>query len=571
MPPHDLKEIGPSGTGLSRDASVNRANLAPDDHVSAISSDVRGDLYSVLDERRHYARSIEYVDCDSETGTLREVIIGFPDNMLGFERSANRTQEAHVARGDHPTPEATVREFRAFKKLLEGHGVRVHIPIRHETREQIYTRDIGFVIGDTYFVANMAESQRHGEIGGIWHLISQLPNLVRVPKGVHIEGGNVIVDGDIVYLGLGQRTNGAAVEFLRRQLRNVSGGRFTLEPVHLKTANSMGSLSAANDDGNMDFINDDDEDALHLDCAFMPVGERHALIYPQVMRNIPESMKQRTWIQLTGPEQALLGTNILSLSPKKVVSRDAPIMARLNEEMREAGIEVLTIPFDQAVKCGGSFRCCTQPIVRGGVYLMTPQASEDQRVVSERLLGLKTVRLQIAALQEELARQEASVMDGIDNLVDHASRYIEELFNEYRGRKLPDFFNGIGTDRIDMSASGIDPDVLANALFLRRLRERCAAYCREHFQVSGYYHILQAAGLDPENLIPQDHPYLGNDLPSVASMEWLTADQIGLEVWEGKLFVKYRHQFQLPDGRKVFLKIHDVRRKDEVTEEKIAV
>jgi NAD(P)H dehydrogenase (quinone) len=67
-------------------------------------------------------------------------------------------------------------------------------------------------------------------------------------------------------------------------------------------------------------------------------------------------------IEVTREEQKMLGTNVLSLSPDCVVSRDDSV--RINSEMRARGIEVIELPYSEPPKTGGSFRCCTLPLHR---------------------------------------------------------------------------------------------------------------------------------------------------------------------------------------------------------------
>jgi N-dimethylarginine dimethylaminohydrolase len=79
---------------------------------------------------------------------------------------------------------------------------------------------------------------------------------IKPPQGVFIEGGNVILGKDEVFLGIGDRTNREAAEWLHGQL----GTGKQVVPFLLKPG------------------------VLHLDCAFCPIEERDgtqgsALVY----------------------------------------------------------------------------------------------------------------------------------------------------------------------------------------------------------------------------------------------------------------------------------------------------
>lgn len=313
--------------------------------VALIRLEMAQRVYSVLDTNRDVQDAVANVECFSETGKLESVVIGFPDNMMlgGHREIINLTQERNLKNGLMPTPGETVAEFVEFKRVLEEQGVQVLMPNYVDVQEQIYTRDIGFVIGKIFFVSGMAKAARKPEIAGIQHIIDSFSpeNVVYIPEGITIEGGDVIVDRGVVYIGVGQRTEGKAVDFIREKLQ---GSGLRVEPIYIKQF-------------------DEGEDSLHLDCTFMPVGNGYALIYPDAMKNIPDSIWDNySWIVVTREEQENLGTNVLSLSPTKVLSR--PSSVRLNAEMQKVGIEVIELPFDQAPINGGSFRCCSLPLKR---------------------------------------------------------------------------------------------------------------------------------------------------------------------------------------------------------------
>lgn len=189
----------------------------------------------------------------------------------------------------------------------------------------------------------MARNSRKREWEGISSILKRIPpeSIVKVPNDLVIEGGDIVVDKGSVYVGISQRTTSEGVRFLRQAL---TGTGFRIIPIQLK------SLAEG-------------EDYLHLDCVFVPVGENHALIYPAGIKTIPSTIRNNyRWITVDKEEQNGLATNVLSLSPKQVISRDnAP---RVNQELRSAGLEVFTLHFDEAPKTGGSFRCCTLPLVR---------------------------------------------------------------------------------------------------------------------------------------------------------------------------------------------------------------
>ena len=281
---------------------------------------------------------------DSETAPLRSVLVGYPDNFLQVDAEIiNESQRQWYDGPDAPTPAAVTEQLNGFIDTLTARGVAVHQP--HPLPylpDQMMTRDIGVVIGDTFVVTTMAAKSRRHEWRGYAHLFEHFPEHVKVlfgPEDLVIEGGDIVVDQGKVFVGIGQRTTLAGAAWL---MQLVPG--YEIVPVNL---NGL----------------DDGEDVLHLDCSFLPVGDGFALIYPGGMRDVPAALRESyELIEVSRDEQQMLGTNVLSLSPDCVISRDDSV--RINSEMRARGIEVIELPYSEPPKTGGSFRCCTLPLHR---------------------------------------------------------------------------------------------------------------------------------------------------------------------------------------------------------------
>ena len=88
-----------------------------------------------------------------------------------------------------------------------------------------------------------------------------------------IEGGDVIIDDDIVYVGISQRTVISAIGQLEEALPE-----YTIVPVKLH------------------------EKFLHLDCVFNIVSESEALIYPQAIEPDAADMLAKRYDLIEVPE-----------------------------------------------------------------------------------------------------------------------------------------------------------------------------------------------------------------------------------------------------------------------------
>jgi len=283
----------------------------------------------------------------SETAPLRRVIIGRYQGYLAhpaYQEIINEDQKQGF-----PTEADLAPEFKAFRRALEAEGVDVLEPqyVGKLVYDQLTPRDTGMVIGERFLICNMRYASRRYEVAGIFpyilHETAHEPNILLPNQSdAFVEGGDIIIDRGMLFVGVSQRTNEAG----RAYLEHTFGDEFTVIPVRC----------AALTEG---------ENVLHLDCTFNPVGRKHCLIYPDGLQEIPAEIHDNyEWIEVTHEEQAALATNILSIDSDTVISRDHRDCARVNEAMRNAGLRVIEVPFNAAPSTGGSFRCCSLPLER---------------------------------------------------------------------------------------------------------------------------------------------------------------------------------------------------------------
>ncbi|MFC2949441.1 dimethylarginine dimethylaminohydrolase family protein [Virgibacillus sediminis] len=272
--------------------------------------------------------------CFSEYDVLKRVILCQPQYMT-IRQVINETQKKFVKEGLHI--ERALEEHREFVQKLNEYGVEtILLPYHKKYPEQVFTRDIGFTLGETIFVAQMAHDVRIGEenVLKVWLEDEEISyyNLI----GNKIEGGDVIIDRDTIYIGLSNRTNEAAVDHLRKLL----GYQFDVKAISFT------------------------EKYLHLDCVFNVLSPEVALIYPDALTKEDLELLSSRYdlIEVTEEEQFTLGTNVLNIGNKTIFS--LPVNEKVNQKMRDKGFEVIEIDYSEIIKSGGSFRCSTLPVLR---------------------------------------------------------------------------------------------------------------------------------------------------------------------------------------------------------------
>jgi len=271
--------------------------------------------------------------CYSEYDVLKRVVLCQPQYMT-IREVINDTQKHFKNEGIHI--ETAMKQHEEFVNVLRQHGIDVILlPSLSQYPEQVFTRDIGFTLGKTVFVAEMASRVRKGEEELLkkWLQENQIPcnNLVKD----RIEGGDVLIDRDTVFAGISNRTHIDAIKHLQTFLPD-----FEVIPVPFEAK------------------------YLHLDCVFNVLSPEDALIFPDVISKEEREFLAGRYhlIEVTDEEQFTLGTNVLSIGHKKVLS--LPVNKNVNKQLRERGYEVIEVDITEIIKSGGSFRCCTMPILR---------------------------------------------------------------------------------------------------------------------------------------------------------------------------------------------------------------
>ncbi|MDM5317517.1 dimethylarginine dimethylaminohydrolase family protein [Fictibacillus sp. b24] len=275
----------------------------------------------------------KHVNCDSEYGVLKKVIVCEPRYMK-IDEIINETQR-HFAK-DNINMKRAMKQHQLFVETMKNNGVDVYkLPAIERFPEQVFTRDIGFTIGETVFVSRMGSNIRDGEEKVLrnWLLEHQI-NLSLI-EGDRIEGGDVIVHGDTVFIGVSGRTSEETIQELQSQLPHMNVVSVPFHPKYL-----------------------------HLDCVFNILSEKDALIYKDAFDDKEYQILAAKFniIEVEKDEQFTLGTNVLSIGNNKVLS--LPVNKKVNAALRERGFDVLEVDISEIIKSGGSFRCCSMPLYR---------------------------------------------------------------------------------------------------------------------------------------------------------------------------------------------------------------
>ena len=297
----------------------------------------------------------------SETGRLRAVVLGWPyspGKTPSLEETFDSKSYESVLHGVYPVEEDIIREMTAFEKVLKKYDVDVFRPSPVANCNQVFSRDVGFVIDDKIIVSNIIPD-RQEEIDAYEEIYRQIhyKQIYNLPEAVHVEGGDVILYKNYIFLGQYNfpdysqvktaRTNRLAVDYLKMIFPER-----TIMPLNLLKSDT-----------------DPYQGILHLDCTFMPVGHDKAIIYrrgfmnPRDAQHLIDIFGEENVFEITTEEMYAMNSNVFSISENVVVVEEH--VYRLSKHLRDKwGMTVETVPYREISKMGGLLRCSTLPLRR---------------------------------------------------------------------------------------------------------------------------------------------------------------------------------------------------------------
>ncbi len=296
----------------------------------------------------------------NETSKLKAVILGTAESngpVPKIEDCYDPKSIENIVAGTYPKESDMVREMNAFEEVLKKYQVKVYRPEVIKDVNQIFARDIGFVIEDKFIRSNILPN-RLEELDAIHHVYEQLDpkNRVTPPDEVHVEGGDVMPWNDYIFVGvytgddytdyITARTNQEAVDFIKELFPHK-----IVKSFELRKSNT-----------------DPKENALHLDCCFQPIGRDKAILHKngflieEEYQFLVDFFGSENIFEISKEEMYDMNSNIFSISENIVVSEKG--FTRLNSWLREHGFTVEEIPYAEIGKQEGLLRCSTLPLIR---------------------------------------------------------------------------------------------------------------------------------------------------------------------------------------------------------------
>ncbi len=216
-------------------------------------------------------------------------------------------------------------QHREYVNVLKKLGCNViELPAEADLPDSVFVEDTAFILSEVAVITRPGADSRKPETESIIRALSSYIKLIQVREPATIDGGDVLVLGKNIYVGLSSRSNAEAVKQLNDLLCDYGYKVTGIEMhdcLHLKSAVTRldGTTLLINrswvdthDFENIDWIEVDPSEAFAANC--LPIGE--SIIFPTTF-------------------------------PKTIA------------ELEERGYKIVTVDVSELAKAEGAVTCCS--------------------------------------------------------------------------------------------------------------------------------------------------------------------------------------------------------------------
>lgn len=222
-----------------------------------------------------------------------------------------------------PIDDARAREqHEEYRTLLASLGCEViALPGDAAYPDCVFIEDTAVVLDDMAVITRPGAESRRGEIDVVAEALARLRPLVRIEAPATLDGGDVLVLDDRIYVGRSERSNEEALQ----QLRRLTGREVIGVDVH---------------------------GALHLKTAITRVSNDALL----VNRDWVDVAPFGGWTLIDADANEPFGANAVRLGDIVIYPVAFP---RTRAKLESHGLDVRTVHADELAKAEGGVTCCS--------------------------------------------------------------------------------------------------------------------------------------------------------------------------------------------------------------------
>jgi dimethylargininase len=235
--------------------------------------------------------------------------------------SIERCELTHVGRSTIDY-ERACRQHEVYRELLTSLGCRaIRLAADPRFPDSVFVEDAAIVLDDLAVITRPGATSRRGETAAVAEALAPFRKLVHIEAPATLDGGDVLVLDDRIFVGLSERSDLNAVE----QLRRLTGRDVTAVAMR---------------------------DCLHLKTAITQVSHNQLVV-------------NREWVDV----KPFVGWELIDVDPSEPFGANAVLLDQVvvypaafdatHQRLEDRGIAVRTVEADELAKAEGGVTCCS--------------------------------------------------------------------------------------------------------------------------------------------------------------------------------------------------------------------
>ncbi len=239
----------------------------------------------------------------------------------------NECEITHIERAPINVDIARAQHHEYIKSLATLGCQIVELPAETDLPDSVFVEDTAFILDEVAVITRPGADSRKPETESIIQALSPYRALVHVTAPATVDGGDVLVLGKNIYVGISARSarsNDAAIRQLQELLDNYG---YKVTGVEMR-------------------------DCLHLKTAVTKVDEKTLLINPKWADNF--HFKDFDWIVVDSSEP--FAANCLPVNNHIIYPTSFP---KTRAKLEARGYKIQAVPVDELAKAEGAVTCCS--------------------------------------------------------------------------------------------------------------------------------------------------------------------------------------------------------------------
>ena len=236
----------------------------------------------------------------------------------------NECEITHIDRTPIDLDVARAQHEEYVHALAEVGCQVIELPAEADLPDSVFVEDTAFILPEVAVITRPGADSRKPETESIIQAVSPHRALVHVTEPATVDGGDVLVLGKNIYVGISTRSNAASVKQMQELLDNY-GYKVTGVEMH---------------------------DCLHLKTAVTQVDEKTLLINPKWVDNF--HFKDFDWI-IVDPSEPF-AANCLPVNGHIIFPTAFP---KTCAKLEARGYKVKNVTVDELAKAEGAVTCCS--------------------------------------------------------------------------------------------------------------------------------------------------------------------------------------------------------------------